>query len=457
MMMHDQSRRCPNSRDSGFTLVELLIVMMVLGVVTTAIAGATIVALRTTPPTEVRADDARSMLGLVTWLPQDVDSTPPNGFDQVPGRASDCSSSPGTNILHLTWTEQQAGGIVTFIANYRYVTSGSKTSLRRVTCSGLGSPPYTNTVDQNLTSDLPPLPSGWTPGNPPVDVFIDRNTTTNEVRLVTFEITTKNGAVVKSDSAPKNPAETLPTTTLPSWYIPTPTTAVYSNSDPVAPDYTIDAYPAPQLTSVVLAVSDPDGDSLIVNLDWSTVPAGWLVNLVSTTLTVSPSLLDVGTSHVIEYEVDDNNGGTDDGEVTVNVISVATPTTTSTTTTTVPAATTTTLLPICAVLSTSVNPASIKNVQPNNNGSTNVGVLFQSVTVSATTNGYCTGMEIRYNSGGVNSPPFVNMTQTGPTTWVVTLSGKDAGSSETWSDGSHAITFHSSTGGPWATNFLTVT
>lgn len=346
---------------------------------------------------------------------------------------------------------------MTFIANYRYVTSGAKTSLHRVTCSGLGSPTYTNTVDQNLTSDLPPLPTGWTPGNPPVDVVIDRDTTTNEVILVTVEITTKDGAVVKSDSAPKNPAETLPTTTMPSWYIPTPTTAVYSNSNPVAPDYVIDAYPDPQFTSINLAVSDPDGDSLIVDLDWTTVPLGWLVNLTGTTLTVSPSPTDVGTSHIIEYEVDDNNGGTDTGQVTVNVISAATPTTTSTTTTTVPVATTTTTLPSCAVLGTSVNPASIKNVQPNNNGSTNVGVLFQSVTVSATTNGYCTGMEIRYNSGGGNSPPFVNMTQTGPTTWVVTLPGKDVGSSETWADGSRAITFHSSTGGPWATSFLTVT
>ena len=57
--------------------------------------GVTSVVLRNTPTTEARAEDARSMMGLVTWLPQDVDSTPPTGFDLDPALQADATPVPG--------------------------------------------------------------------------------------------------------------------------------------------------------------------------------------------------------------------------------------------------------------------------------------------------------------------------------------------------------------------------
>jgi hypothetical protein len=109
------------------------------------------------------------------------------------------------------------------------------------------------------------------------------------------------------------------------------------------------------------------------------------------------------------------------------------------------------------VTGTSLSQTSVRNVPAEGgNGNVNVGVLKDPVTVSATTNIYCAGLEIRYTSGGVNTPPFIGMTQTGPTTWSYTLPSKGEGSSETWSDGAKVISFYSTTGGPHATRTLTV-
>ena len=66
----------PVRRSGGFTLVEMLIVVTILGVVMTTLAAVFSVIVRTTPSTEARADDARSLQGLVTWLPQDIDAAP---------------------------------------------------------------------------------------------------------------------------------------------------------------------------------------------------------------------------------------------------------------------------------------------------------------------------------------------------------------------------------------------
>ena len=446
------------SEDRGFTLPEVLITVVTIGIICSVLAGIASVVLRNSPPTEARAEDARSMMGLVTWLPQDVDSTPATGFDTDPTRDTGCGIDAGTNILHMTWSEDLGGGEITYLASYRLVPKGSEFRLNRIVCSGAGAPPYTNGYAMNLTSDLPPLPAGWAPGDAPLKVTFTRDAITNEIELVTFEVTTLDGGKVTTDSASKNPADTLPTTTLPSWYIPTPTTNVFTNTPPTVSSPTIQANPAPQFTSVNLVVNDVDGHSMVVEVDPATIPLGWIVNLASTTLTVAPILTDAGLTKVIEYTADDQNGGVTRGYVTVGVVGVAASTTTTIPPTTTTTVTTTTLPPTCAVTGRSLSRSSVKNVQADGKGgNVNVGVLFKSVTVTATTNGHCAGLEIQYSSGGVNSPGFLNMVQTGATTWEVTLLGKDDGSSETWTDGTHPIEFHSPAGGPWATVNLEVT
>jgi prepilin-type N-terminal cleavage/methylation domain-containing protein len=71
--------------DRGFTLVETVIVVALMGIVMSVLAATFVVVVRTNPANEARDDGARGLLGLSTWLPEDVSSTPPgtsadNGF-----------------------------------------------------------------------------------------------------------------------------------------------------------------------------------------------------------------------------------------------------------------------------------------------------------------------------------------------------------------------------------------
>jgi prepilin-type N-terminal cleavage/methylation domain-containing protein len=446
--------------DSGFTLPEVLISVVIIAMIATVMVGVTAVVLRNTPTTEARAEDARSMMGLVTWLPQDVDSTPPGGFDTAKTTASGCNVSPGINLLKLTWTERTSTQPVTYIANYRHVTGADGLGkIQRVTCSGTGSGTYQNGMALNMTSELPGLPAGWMPPSPPVAVSID---STGSVPLVTFAITTLDGQIVKTDSAPKNPAETLPPPAAPSWKPPTPPPPADVNIPPSALDLAISVHPA-VTANATLSVSDGNGDPLSVELDPATIPPGWTVTLSSVVMSITaPAGATLNVPYVISYVVDDDRGGVITGHVTVTVVDPSAPTTTASSSTSSSSSTTTTTIePPCVVSGGTISPASVKNVQPDSHnqggGKVLVGVLLDPVVVTATTNEHCSGLEIHYSSGGVNSPGFRAMTQTGYTTWTVTLESRSMGSSETWADGDHTIQFHSANGGSWGTVTLTVT
>ncbi len=447
-----------NRSDHGFTLTEVLISVVVMGIIATVLGGVFTVFMRSTPTTEARADDARSVMGLVTWLPQDVDSTPATGFDVGQSTASGCNQNPGVNLLRLEWREKIGSVTTTFVSNYRHVSTASAARVVRITCSGVGSPPFATGDQQNLTSDLPRLPGGWTPGDAPAAVTVARTIPadlTSPVELVTMELTTFAGDTVRTDSASKNPSETLPATTLPSWIPPTPSTIPNVNNLPTTVNLSFAANPSPTTTTANLIVNDVDGDPLVVALD--SVPSGWVVTLVGLQMTITPDPSDVGNTETIQYTVDDLQGdGVVNGEVDVTVVSTATTTTVPAVTTTT--TTSTTLPPPCAVTSATLTPNTIKNVQANGKGgAVNIGVLFKKVAISAATNGNCSGLEVRYVSGGVNTPGFLVLTQVGPTSWTGELLGRHEGSSETWSDGPHQISFHDGGGGPYHSKTLTIT
>ena len=154
-------RRKSRGDDSGFTLIELLIGIVILGVIMPVITSVFAVIVRNNPTVQTRADDSRSTRGLSTWLPQDVLSTPPKlitdgsstpGYTVGSTRASDCTGTAGTNVLHMVWQEDAGSGVINFVANYRYVTNGATTQVKRYSCSGSGSPPYSNTAVRNATT-----------------------------------------------------------------------------------------------------------------------------------------------------------------------------------------------------------------------------------------------------------------------------------------------------------------
>ena len=137
----------------------MLLGIAILGIISPVITGVFAVIVRNNPTVQTRADDSRSTRGLTTWLPQDVLSTPPKevtdgspGYNVVNTKPSDCTGTSGTNVLHMVWQEDVGSGPVNYVANYRYVTSGGTTQLKRYSCSGTGAPPYSNTAVRNATT-----------------------------------------------------------------------------------------------------------------------------------------------------------------------------------------------------------------------------------------------------------------------------------------------------------------
>lgn len=195
--------------DGGFTLIELVVAIAVLGIIMPVITATFVVIVRNSPAVQTRTDDSRSTRGLSTWLPQDVLSTPPvviTDGSSTPGytltaRASDCASTAGTNVLHMVWQENvgpNAATLTNFVANYRYVIVGATTQIKRYACSGIGLPPYTNTLVRNATTAL----DGSSVGA--VAVYSGAR-----LAFVDVQVVTASGLQVLIRAASRNPAKVL--------------------------------------------------------------------------------------------------------------------------------------------------------------------------------------------------------------------------------------------------------
>lgn len=200
----------PARSDHGFTLVEVLIVMMILGIVVTSIAAAFSVIVRATPATEVRVSDARSTRGLATWLSHDTTSAPrfapstAQGGIGVHPSNDDClvGGSANTNVLHLSWNENGFSNR-TWVANYRYVVDGDEARIVRYTCSRSGSGPFTGAEALNLTA-------GLNPSTPPV-VVLNPGSDPTLVESIDFLLTATSGETVLVQTGSRNAAEFFPT------------------------------------------------------------------------------------------------------------------------------------------------------------------------------------------------------------------------------------------------------
>ena len=231
-------------RDRGFTLTEVLIVVVLMGVLMTAVAAVFSVIVRTAPTTENRVDDSVALLGLTTRLPPDVNSTP--GVDIALAAAhwntqpsgSGCASGDvGENLVVLKWSEQTGSSPTMYTANYRLAANGvGGSTMWRISCTNAGAG-----TARRIVQDLPSMPSK------PVTVTIrnglDPVDKVMKVVGLSMTVTTMNGDVLRFDAQTNNPAETLGTipvtATTAATTTTTTTTVAPSTTTTVAPSTSV--------------------------------------------------------------------------------------------------------------------------------------------------------------------------------------------------------------------------
>lgn len=171
---HDMSpARKRRHRDSGMTLPELLIAVLLMGTLCAAMAVATTVVVRQGDNSEGRLNNSRSEQSVSFWVPTDLASAEDVNQD---ADASPCGTQcppnvnvGGSNALMLSWQSSTPGAteaIITYTkVSYRYVQIGDEFVILRVECNsvGAGAPTCSQSV---LLHDVSPPPAGqpWIPG-----------------------------------------------------------------------------------------------------------------------------------------------------------------------------------------------------------------------------------------------------------------------------------------------------
>ncbi|MFA5890348.1 MAG: prepilin-type N-terminal cleavage/methylation domain-containing protein [Actinomycetota bacterium] len=110
-------------RDEGFTLVELVITMVILGIIGAAISTAIVVGLRTTDATQTRLAQSHDRQMTPAFFITDVQSS-----DDV--SLSDTTCSGVIPVVRFQWTDQ---GVVK-VAAYAIVAAENERQLRRYYC-----------------------------------------------------------------------------------------------------------------------------------------------------------------------------------------------------------------------------------------------------------------------------------------------------------------------------------
>ena len=167
---HERVRR--THHESGFTLIELVVSVAILGVVSAALLGIVLQYAKTTVDTRSRLTESTDQQFISTYWQDDVSSLGRRSLDVAtatfstdqsvfigPGGPGGCGSSAGSVVVSFAWNEFDVGTAPP--ANpwnskpqqvaYVTVPNGSRLLLQRVRCSNGVEKPAT-TVAHNLTA-----------------------------------------------------------------------------------------------------------------------------------------------------------------------------------------------------------------------------------------------------------------------------------------------------------------
>lgn len=314
-------------RDRGFTLIEVLIVITMIGFLSATLAAVFSVVVRSTPDADARVNDARSLKGLVTWIPQDMDATPPGGFDDEPDvwLCDGVAPLDSYNVIAMSWAE--VGDDTTeFHASYRYELKGSEWVIARYSCRDAGAARRVN-----MTSALP----AWDPSSPPAWVemcsapiealtgvcpagSVVGDPATQPVESMKVTVTLIDGRTYTIDAAAKNPDEDLADDPEAVTNYP-PTAGVSNHSITMVAGETkeLDLY-------ATHAISDPEGDFLTSAVDsYEPMPSGISVTSADTltvTIVADASMPEGVVSPPVSLIVSDAFGGSVDATVTIEIV-----------------------------------------------------------------------------------------------------------------------------------------
>jgi Tfp pilus assembly protein PilV len=123
--------------ENGFTLVELLMVVLMTGIIITALASAFTVGLQNTSATGTRLSESGDLQLLSAYFPSDAQNAGPLPADvtTTASATAGCTGSLlGGNVLALRWQDGQT--LAEYGVTYRTARVGGEEQLLRYACSG---------------------------------------------------------------------------------------------------------------------------------------------------------------------------------------------------------------------------------------------------------------------------------------------------------------------------------
>jgi prepilin-type N-terminal cleavage/methylation domain-containing protein len=139
---------------TGFTLVELLVTIAILGIIMTPLSAAFVLAIRTSEASNNRIANANDAEILTVFFPPDVHAAGDEAGDVAVGGAAGttCSGIPNVAVLSGRGQETAAGSTSTWTSAYAVDATGPESwRLVRAHCVD-GGAPETFTVAHNLAS-----------------------------------------------------------------------------------------------------------------------------------------------------------------------------------------------------------------------------------------------------------------------------------------------------------------